>query len=183
MKTYLSILRGINVSGTKLIKMADLKLLYESLGYRNVKTYIQSGNVIFDSESNKDIAKSIEKAITEKYNFEVPVILRTAEELKDIVNKNIFIADKDTDVTKLHVTFMEEEPSYANIDKIKDIDHLPDKFLISGKEINVYCPNGYGKTKINNNYFENKLKVSCTTRNWRTLNELLNMIEIINLNN
>ena len=108
METYISILRGINVSGQKKILMADLKALYENLQFENVKTYIQSGNVVFKSEkklADADTAKRIEEAIQKKYGFHVPVIIRSHKELEKVIASNSFLSEKNIDLKKLHVTF------------------------------------------------------------------------------
>ena len=180
MQTFISILRGINVSGQKKIWMADLKKLYEGLSFSDVKTYIQSGNVIFESDSKSSeiqLAKKIEKAIFTKYNFEVPVIIRTKEELGKIVSQNPFTKEKNIDLKKLHVTFLSEAPDKEKIDQIKQVDFLPDRFAIKGKEIYLHIPVSYGETKLSNKFFENKLKVSATTRNWNTVNKLFEMAQ------
>jgi uncharacterized protein (DUF1697 family) len=175
MQTFISILRGINVSGQKKIVMADLKALYENLGYKGVDTYIQSGNVVFKTAkiANTELASTIEQEIFRKYNFHVPVIVRTAEEMKNIISTNPFIADKDIDIEKLHITFLAETPSQADLESIKTLDYPPDKFIIIGKEVFLYCPVNYGETKLSNKFFESKLKTSATTRNWKTVNKLL----------
>ena len=178
MQTFISILRGINVGGQKKILMADLKGLYEKLKFKDVATYIQSGNVVFESdgkESDIELAKKIEKAIYKNYNFQVPVIIRREEELKKIILSNPFLKEKNIDLKKLHVTFLGEIPSKANIEGIKSVDFLPDQFFISGKEIYLHIPESYGETKLFNNFFEKKLKVSATTRNWNTVNKLYEM--------
>ncbi len=177
MATFLSILRGINVSGHKQIKMTDLKVLYESLGFKNVTTYIQSGNVIFENNSAKDLSKQIDKKIFEKYNFNVPIIIRTAKEMEAIVNENPFLKEKNIEIEKLHVTYLDKEPTQENLDKIKDLNYEPDRFYIIGKEIYLYCPGGYGNTKLSNTFFENKLKVIATTRNWKTTNEIFKIMK------
>jgi uncharacterized protein (DUF1697 family) len=181
MQTFISILRGINVSGQKKILMAELKVLYESLGFKEVKTYIQSGNVIFSLEDEKsstdqELARKIEKAIAEKYNFQVPVLVRTVDEMKNTLAENPFIKEnKDIETDKLHVTFLAEEPVKANLEAIKTLDYLPDRFIISGKEVFLYIPDKYGETKLSNKFFETKLKVSATTRNWNTVNKLVEL--------
>jgi uncharacterized protein (DUF1697 family) len=178
MQTFISILRGINVSGQKKIRMVDLKKLYESLGFSDVKTYIQSGNVIFKSDSNiSDIqfAKKIEKAISEQYLFEVPVIIRTSKELEKIILDNPFMKEKNIDVKKLHTTFLSETPGKEKAALIKEADFLPDRFEIKGKEIYLHIPGSYGETKLSNKFFESKLKVSATTRNWNTVNKLFEL--------
>ena len=174
MATFISILRGINVSGQKKIQMTDLKSLFEELDFKNVRTYIQSGNVIFES-NDRDPAQRIEQKIQEKYTFHVPVIIRTADEMKVVLNNNPFLREKNIDESKLHVTFLGEFPSEEQIQKTETLNYEPDRFNIAGKEIYLYCPNGYGRTKLNNNFFENKLKVTATTRNWNTVKKLAEM--------
>ncbi len=108
METYISLLRGINVSGQKKILMADLKALYETLKFKGVVTYIQSGNVIFKTdkkESNQNLAKKIEQSIFKKYNFNVPLIVRSTSEIENIISNNPFLKDSNIDIDKLHVTF------------------------------------------------------------------------------
>ncbi len=181
MKTKLSLLRGINVSGQKKVPMNELKSLYEELGFKAVLTYIQSGNVIFNinNDNEDDIAENIEKAIVGRFGFQVPVLIRNEEEMKSIINSNPFMKEKEIDETKLYVTFLENIPSKDNIEKTESYHYEPDRFYVSGKEVYVYCPGGYGRTKLNNNFFENKLKVKATTRNWRSVNELLKIMQDI----
>jgi uncharacterized protein (DUF1697 family) len=178
MQTFISILRGINVSGQKKILMTDLKTLYENLKFKEIKTYIQSGNVIFKSNeklSDISLAKKIEDEIFKKYAFRVPVIIRSIDEMQNILSKNPFLKEKNTDVKKLHVTFLSESPDKKNVESIENIDFSPDQFFIRGKEIFLSVPNSYGETKISNNFFEKKLKVKATTRNWNTVNKLVEM--------
>jgi uncharacterized protein (DUF1697 family) len=175
MQTYISILRGINVGGQKQIQMADLKALYVELKFKDVITYIQSGNVIFKTDAkaaNQSLADKIEKAILIKYQFDVRVLIRTIEELKKIITNNPFLNEKKIDIDKLHITFLSDKPVTEMIESINKLDYSPDKFIIAGKEVYLYCPNGYGRTKLSNNFFENKLNVFATTRNWKTVNKL-----------
>ena len=177
MTTFLSILRGINVSGQKKIPMNELKALYEQLNLKDCTTYIQSGNVVFKTGKPKDISKKIEQKIFDKYNFHVPVIIRTMDEMQSVLNKNPLLKEKNIDPEKLHVTYLAENPSQENIDKLNTYNYSPDLYYITGKEIYLYCPNGYGRTKLTNTFFENKLKVTATTRNWRTTNELFKIMK------
>jgi uncharacterized protein (DUF1697 family) len=180
MQTFISILRGINVSGQKKILMADLKALYESLHFKKVDTYIQSGYVVFKSDSklsDVQLAQKIEKAITAKYNFEVPVIIRSIEEWKKAISQNSFLKEKNIDLKKLHITFLSEVPSKENVERIKSNDFLPDQFIIKEKEIYLHIPESYGETKLSNNFFEKKLKTKATTRNWNTVNKLFEMTQ------
>ena len=171
---YISILRGINVSGQKKIKMADLKFLYEELGFASVITYIQSGNVIFESNNNKEHLKSrIEKAIEEKYEFYVPVDIRTNQEIEQIIKCCPYEeAGIKENGTKILVTFLLSVPSSAKVDKIKKYVEPPERLTVHGSEVYLYCPNGYGRSKLSNVFLENKLGVRATTRNWKSVQKL-----------
>lgn len=178
MQTYISILRGINVSGHRQIKMEALKALYAACGYTSIVTYIQSGNVIFkaaEKVSGEEAAAAIEQAINHSFGFEVPVIVRTLEEMEQVIASNPFIAQKDIDTEKLHVTFLKQAPAPQNIHKLAGIDYAPDVFTFTETGIYLYCPGGYGNTKLSNTFFENKLKVTATTRNWKTVNKLVGL--------
>ncbi len=172
MPVFLSILRGINVSGQKKILMADLKKLYHELKFKNVTTYIQSGNVVFETGSDKNLSKKIEQKILEHYSFEVPVIIRTTAELEKTVANTPFERPEGT-----YVTFLESVPNQEYVEKIKPYNTKIDTFHVIEKEIYLYCDKGYGNTKLSNNFFENKLKVKATTRNWATTCELLRIME------
>jgi uncharacterized protein (DUF1697 family) len=174
METYISILRGINVGGNKKILMEDLKNLYIELNFKNIKTYIQSGNVIFDYEKTipNQLIKKIEDKIYEKFKFQVPVIILSGFELQEIINNNPFLIENNIDVEKLHVTFLSDKPEIIKMEEIKKYEYKPDRFFCSDKTVYVYCPNGYGNTKLNNTFFESKLKVKATTRNLKTVQEL-----------
>jgi uncharacterized protein (DUF1697 family) len=176
---YISILRGINVGGNRKILMKDLKSLYEGLGFSKVETYIQSGNVIFESEqklSTTELEVKIQQAITETFGFDVPVIVRSAEEWTHIVSKSPFWKEKDVDIEKLHLTILKQIPYPELVMEIKGMKFQPDRFEILGSDVFVYCENGYGRTKITNDFFEKKLKTQATTRNWKTVMKLHEMI-------
>jgi len=177
METYISILRGINVSGQKKIKMLDLKCLYENLGFQDVQTYIQSGNVIFKSPKiGKAILKNeIETKISKQYGFSVPVQVLELQELIEVFASNPFVNKRNEDISKLHVTFLEEVPEAELRSEIMNIQSASDEFIINGKVVYVFCPNGYGRTKLNNTFFEKKLKTSATTRNWKTISKLVEL--------
>ena len=174
MQTYISILRGINVSGQKKIIMTDLVKLYEDLGFKDVVSYIQSGNVIFKTKqktTDTKLAKQIEAKIIEKYDFQVPVIIRSLEELHRISTQNPFLNEPED---SLYVTFLSGTPNANNLEKLEDVSFLPDVYEIKDKEIFLSVAS-YGNTKLSNNFFESKLKVTATTRNWKTVNKLLAM--------
>lgn len=173
MSTYIALLRGINVSGQKLIKMTDLKELFEVRGFQNVQTYIQSGNVIFSSKekSSDKIKNIISNSIKQKFGFDVGILILTSDMIEYVLRNNPFIKKKK-EVDKLYVTFLAEQPSTDNIKKLNSIDYSPEEYILDGRVVYLHVPNGYGKAKLNNNFFENKLKVEATTRNWKTINKL-----------
>ena len=155
--------------------MADLKAIYENLQLSDVNTYIQSGNVIFKSNENLPdtvFANRIEDEIFKKYTFQVSVIIRREDEMREIISENPFLKGKNIDHGKLHVTFLAEIPLKGNIESIETFNFTPDRFIIHKKEVYLYVPNGYGETKLSNTFFEKKLKVKATTRNWKTVTKL-----------
>jgi len=172
MNKKIAILRGINVGGKRKILMADLKSMCEKLGLKNVTTYIQSGNLIFNSDiPNFELENDLEKAIAGKYEFDVPVIVRTEKELESSINNNPFF-DKDADIKQLHLTFLKEKPNKENIEKILTFNYEPDKFKIDDKDAFIFCAGKYHVSKLTNNFFEKQLKVGATTRNWKTVLKL-----------
>ena len=181
MQTYIAILRGINVSGHKIIKMDALAKMFESLNFKNVKTYIHSGNVVFQDKSTdpEKLHERIAKCILDEFDFVVPVIVKSKDEFLKIAKNNPFMRRKGIDVTKLHVTFLTTEPSKAEVDKIKNLEFGSDEFSIAGKCIYLYCPKTYGDSKLSNSFFEKKLQVTATTRNWKTVNELIAIADIL----
>ncbi len=175
---YISLLRGINVSGQKKIKMQDLRALYEGLGFKEVDSYIQSGNVVFNTKKSKasTLEKKIALAISKAYGFEVPVMVLEKEEWSYLQQHNPF-QEKQSEFPKaLHCTILEKAPSQEGLDRLADYSFLPDEFVVDGRYIYVFCPNGYGRTKITNNFFESKLKLRATTRNWRSVNTIGEML-------
>ncbi len=179
MATYISMLRGINVGRQNQIRMVDLKSLYESLGFSSVQTYVQSGNVVF---FNKDpdpvhITAQIESTVQHKFSSTIPVFTRTPAEFQRLVDTNPFIHGRSEDLSKLHVTFLYHSPSESDITRLAGFKDPVDEYFIGEQEIFLFCPNGYGRTKLSNTFFEKKLSVPATTRNWNTVTTLLAMAE------
>lgn len=176
MYTYISLLKGINVGGHHKIPMEDLKSLYQNLGFQNVVTYIQSGNVIFSSKgsSAEKEAQKIKKGIQDKFGFEIEVIIRTTNELKQIINTNPY---PDAEGNKSYVTFLAGVPAEIPSEIINKIKAPSESYVVTGREVYVHCPDGYGKTKLANDFFEKKLKVAATSRNWNTVRILSEMAE------
>lgn len=179
MPVYITMLRGINVTGHNKVKMDELKGLFESLGLENVRTYIQSGNVVFDGAkaTAKKISRDIEKQISQELGLSVSVVTKTKAELGKIIKSNPFIQNEKVDLSKLHVTFLSGKPSKAAFEKAGEVNSGADEFAAIGKEVYVHCPHGYGRAKLSNNYFEKILDVAATTRNWKTVNKLFEMAE------
>lgn len=181
MNTFIALLRGINVSGQKMIKMAALTELFNTLKFTNVKTYIQSGNVVFQ-DKGKDasaLEKKIIKGIKETFGFDVPVLILNADTLPAILKNNPHVKRKDADTNKIYLTFFNGTYEKKALDVIAAADYNGDEFVVKDQVIYLYLPNNYGNTKLNNNFFENKLKITATTRNWKTMNELQKMADSI----
>jgi uncharacterized protein (DUF1697 family) len=174
MTTFISLLRGINVSGHRMIRMEALIGAVVDLGFRNVRTYIQSGNLIFESNSidTKEISGGISRKIHEDFGFDVPVITITAKELERVIASNPFSKNSAMDSAFLHVVFLSEEPDIPCIDKLHEIDFRRDELALIGKALYIYCPDGYSNSRLTNGFLEARLKVAATTRNWKTTNEL-----------
>jgi len=177
MTIYVAMLRGINVSGQKTIKMENLRVSFEALGFRRVRSYVQSGNLIFEATrtSSDNLSKNVGEKILSDFGFSVPLVLRTSDEMKKIVGDNPFVKEEGIDRSKLHVTFLSAFPNKAALGKLDALNVLPDQFRVKGREIYLYCPNGYGRTKLSNVAFEKLLSLEATTRNWKTINTLAEM--------
>ncbi len=181
MQTYIALLRGINVNGQKKIIMADLRAYLEELNFQDIQTYIQSGNIVFKSENSslKNLELLIKNKIQEKYGFEVPVIVITPTVIKSALNNNPFEKDSEKDPKKFCVVFLQDKPLQENIEILSGYNYSPEEYVLTKKIIYYYAANGIGNAKMTNNFFENKLKVRATSRNWRTTNKLLEMVKLL----
>lgn len=177
MPTYIALLRGINVSGQKKIKMAELRDHLISWGFAEVQTYIQSGNLILTSPETDQtqIAERIHRGILEAYGFEVPVMILLPKDVERVLAHNPFLPEHDP--KRLYVTFLSATPDADLIDQLAAVDYAPEAYVVTDQHIYFFSPAGYGRAKMNNNFFEKKLKVNATTRNWRTVNKLRDMCE------
>lgn len=173
---FIALLRGINVGGQKRVGMADLVELCRSLGFGNVRTYLQSGNVLFESPDEKTawLSATVSEKISEKFGFPVKVIMRSSGELRRIITDNP-LAKEGMNVDKLHVTFLSDVPSGDIRERMMKGEDGPDRYMIVGREAYLSCPDGYGRTKFSTTFFEKKLGVAATTRNWKTVNTLAEM--------
>jgi len=175
MDTYVIMLRGINVSGQKKVPMAELRQLLSDLEFEHVQTYIQSGNIILTTKMDADeLRATVEQSIKSHFGFDVPAIVISPDELKSIIDNNPFL-DGSRDLERIYVTFLNEAPDQDRLRSFGEVDYSPEEFIPSGKTIYGHSPNGFARAKLNNNFYENKLKVTATTRNWRSVNKLMEM--------
>jgi uncharacterized protein (DUF1697 family) len=179
MDTYIALLRGINVSGQKKIIMAEFRDLLEVNGFSKVKTYIQSGNVVFDYESVDQnlIASKMEQIIVSHYGFEVPILVLTPEELKQALTSNPFISDPEIDETNTYFTFLKNQPSLKGITDFEACSYPNETFILREKVVYYYCTIGFGKAKFTNKLMEKKLGTRATTRNYKTTLKLISMTQ------
>jgi uncharacterized protein (DUF1697 family) len=180
MTIYVALLRGINVGGNKLIKMAELRELFELIGLHNVKTYIQSGNVLFktDKESPKQLRQRIEQEIHFRFGFPVTVVLRTANKFEQIIKECPYSVDTLLDGESLHVALLSEKPSQEKLDLLLSLKSDKDECHIEDKEIYLYLRQSIRHSKLAIQL--QKLGVPATVRNWKTMNKLVSMVNEMN---
>ena len=170
MGTHVALLRGINVGGKHSVPMKTLVQVFEKAGATNVRTYIQSGNVVFEA---KKAPANLDVVLEKKFKFEIPIVLRTKDELQAVTKANPW--KKDADV--VHVVFLADAPTKEHIARLDPKRSPPDEFEVVGREIYLRCPNGVGKSKLTNAYFDSKLETISTLRNWRTVLALLELCD------
>jgi uncharacterized protein (DUF1697 family) len=175
MTTYIALLRGVNVGGNQL-KMDRLRVIFASLGFSNARTYLQSGNAVFDAkDSQSNVEKALERKLAGETRLPVRVLVRSAAELKRLIAKNPFLKNNAIDRSQLHVTFLAESPKPEALKRLAALDAGQDEFRAAGTEIYLHCPTGYGRSKLSNNQLERLLSLTATTRNWNTVNTLAEM--------
>jgi uncharacterized protein (DUF1697 family) len=162
--SYAALFRGVNVGGRK-VAMQDLRELFESLGHTDVATYVQSGNVVFGSKKfdTARMRRAIEDKVREELGLDVTVLLRSAAELRDVLGSNPLVGRTDDD-RLLHVTFLASKPDPEEVTKLDDVKAGKDELTVGGTEAYLYCPGGYGVTKLNNTFIERRLGIPATTR-------------------
>lgn len=176
MQTYIALLRGINVGGHRKMKMADLRSTLAELDFREVQTYIQSGNIVFQKEKTKEseLEKNISEKIKSTFDYDVPVKVLSAKELNSIFKKNPFIPEQEN-IKALLVTMLSSKPKKADVSAVEAMDFGDDLFTIDGKAVYLNIKSPYHKTKISNGFFEKKFCCRATTRNWKTMTKLVEM--------
>lgn len=176
MTTHLALLRGINVSGHNMMKMDALKTMLENIGFQNVRTYLQSGNVFIDSEEDASkVGFMIKQEIFKVFGHEVPVVVIAKDDLESCFSNNPFLKEKDADIKKLYVAFVSTALKKENINDLKISQFKPDEASIDENRIFIKYAVGAGKTRFDQKYIEKKLNVTATIRNWNTVTNLLNM--------
>jgi uncharacterized protein (DUF1697 family) len=177
MSVYAALLRGINVGGKHRVNMAELKGTLEDAGFANVRTYIQSGNVLFEADGEEtDLREKMEQVIEKRFGFPVPVILRTSRELQAIIDgcpftpEEVHAADSNSGVESLHVCMLLSEPELEAVEKLKTIPSNGDRFLVCGRDIYLLVQNGVHNSKLAAQI--SKMKTSVTARNFKTMRQL-----------
>jgi len=176
--TFVALLRGINVGGRNTIPMVGLKASFAALGLDDVLTYVQSGNVVFRSPlgDGSELAGRIERRIAEDFALRVTVVLRTPPELSQVAVSNPFLGD-ETDLAKLHVVFLDRKPQASAVARLDPERSTPDRFSPRGREIYLHLPNDAARSKLTLDYFERRLGVRATARNWKTVLKLLELTQ------
>jgi len=175
---HVALLRGINVGGRNKLPMKELASIFEGAGCSEVRTYIQSGNVLFRAPVShvKGLRDVITEAIARHLGHPIPIVMRSATELRAVVEHNPFLRP-DADTKTLHVAFLAKKPGKAAIDGLDPDRSPPDDFVVSGREIYLRCPNGVARTRLTNDYFDSRLTTTSTVRNWRTVLKLVELID------
>ena len=179
MTTHLALLRGINVSGHNMIKMEALKTTLEAVGFLNVQTYIQSGNVFVDTEEENAaaIGFKIKQEIFKAFGHEVPVVVIGKSDLEACLKNNEFLKEAAADTKKLYVAFVSKTLQTTSINELKISQFKPDEASIDSNRIYIKYAVGAGKTRFDQKYIEKKLNVTATIRSWNTITQLLQLFE------
>jgi uncharacterized protein (DUF1697 family) len=174
-------IRGINVVGAKIIRMEELRKMYAGMGFKNVRSWLQSGNVVFQTRKTgiPALEKKIIVQIKKKFGYDVNVIILTIGKLKKIIQGNSLARDKKKETIYLHVTFLAAAPGEYKPEDILLKKQTGEEIVITKEAVYLYCPLGYGNTRLGNNFLESCLRTSATTRNWRSTNEILKLAEKI----
>ena len=176
--THIALLRGINVGGKNKVPMKELVEVFVDAGCSDVRTYIQSGNVVFSADSAlaESISARLTKAVAEHFGYEIPVLLRTAEQMSDVIRGNPFL-EAGAPEDALHVLFLADVPESDRVDALDPDRSRTDAFAVRGQEIYLWLPNGVARTRLTNDYFDSKLATTSTGRNWRTVVKLFELTQ------
>lgn len=177
MPVYVALLRGINVGGKNKLPMQDLAAIFTDLGCLSVRTYIQSGNVVFEANAQGAAGLPVSAAavIEERFGFRVPVLTRSAKELTAVLAGNPYLA-RGVPTDTLHVAFLADQPAPVRARALDPARSAPDEFALAGRDLYLYLPNGVARTKLTNDYLDRTLRTVSTVRNWRTVQALASML-------
>jgi uncharacterized protein (DUF1697 family) len=176
--THVALLRGINVGGKNMLPMKGLAAIFTEAGCSHVSTYIQSGNVLFHAPAAlvKKLPKLVQEEIAARFGLRVPVVIRSAQQLAEAIRANPFLK-ASAEEKALHVYFLADLPLEVAVSGLDAARSAPDEFRVVGQEVCLLLPNGMGRTKLTNAYFDSKLKTVSTARNWATILKLLEMMQ------
>jgi uncharacterized protein (DUF1697 family) len=177
----IAMLRAVNVAGHQKIGMEALKTLCSAMGWKDVKTYIQSGNIVFREvgKTPEKLARKLEDGIEAEFGFRPAVLVRTAAEMRKVIANNPFAQRDEVQPNKLLVVFMSSAPTQKTVDQVLALPCDPEEIHILGREIYIYYPEGMARPKIPLARLERILQCSSTGRNWNTVNKLLAMAEAL----
>ena len=178
MTTYVSLFRGINVGGNRIVPMSELKSLHQALGFKDVVTYIQSGNVVFSSDATNpaQLTRQIGESFAQKFGFHSQVMVRTSDELQEIIASNPFQNQPEKEPNRVAVLFLTTRPESSALEDLKKTYSGPEEIYLTGQELFVYYPDGVGRSKLTLALLEKKLKTVSTGRNWNTILQLQKMM-------
>lgn len=171
---WVALLRGINLGARNRVAMADLRRVFEAAGCTDVATYIQSGNVVFSSRvrDHRALGRKLERAIADELGVETRVVVRTGDELREVIDANPFGAD----TSQTHVAFLAEKPAAAAIRALEAEDVAPDELEVAGHDVFLRFPNGVQGARLSGALLERRLGVPGTVRNWRTVERLATLL-------
>ena len=174
---YVALLRGVNVGGKNKLPMADLRDIFTAAGCAGVQTYIQSGNVVFEAAQDlaERVPEIVSRAIRRRFGYETAVVVRSSEELRQVVASNPF--DTSGDPRFLQVAFLEDTPGAEAVSRLDPQRSPPDAFVVRGRNVHLHYPNGVARSKLTNEYLAAQLQTASTMRNWRTVLSLLEMVD------
>ena len=176
MTTWIALLRGINVSGQRKVPMAELRALHEELGHGDVVTYIQSGNVVFDADTDAaSLTAALEGAIAETFGFDVSGRRSDRRRVTHERRRQIPSPTQVRISQRVATAFLDAAPAPDRVEEFDPEAHAPDVCVLAGREVHLYCPSGFGRTKLTNTYLERQLGVAATSRNWRTITKLVEL--------
>ena len=176
-RRYVALLRGVNVGGKNRLPMADLRDILAEAGCAGARTYIQSGNAVFEAAANlaEAVPELVAQAISERFGYETVVVVRSGEELRRVATSNPF--DTSGDPRFLHVAFLKDTPSDEAVSSLDPQRSPPDEFAVRGRDVYLRYPSGVARSKLTNDYLAARLQTVSTMRNWRTVLRLLEMVD------